>query len=326
MHGTTTRTASLLSAALLTATLGLTGCGGDEVAPKSGGRDQVTVGVIAIVDVAPIYLGKEKGFFSKRKIDLTLKPGSGGAASIPSVVKGEFQFAFGNVTSLLVARDQNLPLKVLTNGVASTGERGKDFSAVVVRGDSPIRTAADLAGKTVSVNNLRNIGDTTVRASVRMAGGDPASLKFIELALPEMPAAVQNKRVDAAWVVEPFLTQSIAQGARPIAWNFVDAAPKLTVATYFTSEKVIKQAPDLVKRFTEAMTESLAYAQAHPDEARKIVSTYTKIPPDVLAKVTLPAWPPEVNKESVQTLATLAKQDGLVKKEPDVDALLDEAK
>ena len=62
-----------------------------------------------------------------------------------------------------------------------------------------------------------------------------------------------------------------------VAWNYVDAAPDLTVAAYFASTKLIADDPDLVKRFTEAMNESLAYADAHPDEVRAVLGTYTKI-------------------------------------------------
>ena len=51
-------------------------------------------------------------------------------------------------------------------------------------------------------------------------------------------------------------------GRRVVAWNFVDAAPDLTVAVYFTSEKLAKENPELVRKFTEAINESLAYANA----------------------------------------------------------------
>jgi NitT/TauT family transport system substrate-binding protein len=94
------------------------------------------------------------------------------------------------------------------------------------------------------------------------------------------------------------------------------------VALYFTSEQLTKDNPDLVKRFTEAMTESLAYADAHPDEARQVITTYTEIDEAVVQKLTLPKWPAEINRESVETLATLAVQDGLVTEQPDVAALL----
>ncbi|HEV3464562.1 MAG TPA: ABC transporter substrate-binding protein [Actinomycetota bacterium] len=311
---------SLVAAALL---LVAAGCGtsDDEPPAAAGGTTQVKVGVIPILDVAPIYLGKEKGFFSNRGIELTMETGQGGAAIVPGVVSGQFQFGFSNVTSLLIARSRGLPLKVVANGVASTSKDKADFSGVVTRDDA-IRTAADLAGKRVAVNTLKNIGDSTIRASVRKAGGDPSSIRFTELAFPDMPAALEAGRVDAVWVVEPFLTATLAQGGRLVASNYVDTAPDLTVAVYFTSEKLLRENLDLVNRFTEAMNESLAYADAHPDEARQILTTYTQIDEAVIPDLTLPKWPAEINRESVETLASLAVQDGLVTEQPDVAALL----
>ncbi|HEX4811380.1 MAG TPA: ABC transporter substrate-binding protein [Nonomuraea sp.] len=307
----------LLAAALVAA------CGGGQPAatgqPSPGGSDKVNAGVIAIVDTAPIHLGKAKGFFTEQGIDLTITPVAGGAASISGTVSGQFQFAFANTTSLLTARQQGLDVKVVANGVSSTGEQGKDFSAVLVKPDSPIRTAKDLAGRKISVNQLRNIGDTTVRASVRNAGGDPTGIEFVELPFPDAPAALQNDQVDAIWVVEPFVSQAISQGARPVAWNFADAAPDLTVAMYFTTGRTDA---DLTRRFAAAMNTSLEYADTHPDEVREILKTYTKIAPEVIAKIYLPKWPVQVNKVSVQTVADLALADGVLTEKVDVSTLV----
>jgi len=315
-----------LTALVFATTMVAAACGGNtssappQAAP--GQPDKVTVGVIPILDVAPIYLGKQQGFFSRRNIELTLTPAQGGAAIVPAVVSGQYQFGFSNVISLLLAQTQGLPLKVVCNGNNSTGVDGEDFAALMVRADSPIASPKDLAGKTVAANTLKNIVETSVRASVRKDGGDAAAVKFTELPFPEQPAALQAGRVDAVFVVEPFQQAVLAQGGRKLASSYVDAAPDLAVALYFTSNQLLSSNPDLVTRFTEAMKESLAYADSHPDQARQIIGTYTQIAPDVIAKLTLPKWPAEINRESVQTLADLARQDGLLAKPADVDALL----
>ncbi len=316
------RFAALLVISVL---FGQTACGGGAATPPPaapGQPDKVTVGVIPILDVAPIYLGKQKEFFKRRNIELELTLASGGAAIVPAVVSGQYQFGFSNVISLLLATSNGLPLKVVCNGNNSTGVDGSDFAALMVKGDSPIKTAADLAGKTVAANTLKNIVDTSVRASVRKAGGDAKSVKFVELPFPQQPAALKAGQVDAVFVVEPFQQAVLADGGRKIASSYVDTAPNLAVALYFTSQQTIAANPDLVKRFTEAMKESLAYADAHPDEARAIIGTYTQIAPDVIAKMTLPKWPADINRQSVQTLADLALSDGLLTKAADVNALL----
>jgi NitT/TauT family transport system substrate-binding protein len=285
--------------------------GGSSTTTGAGGVDKVKVGVIPIVDVAPIYLGQQKGFFSNRKIELTLESGQGGAAIVPGVVSGQFQFGFSNLTSLLIAQTKNVPIKVVANGVASTGKSGADFGGVTVKADSPIKNAADLAGKKISVNTLKNIGDTTVRESVRKAGGDPSGINFVEMPFPNMPAALQGGQVDAAWVVEPQLSEVKAAGGRVVAWNYVDPAPDLTVAAYFVSTKLQSDNPDLVKRFTDAINESLTYADAHPDEVRAVLGSYTKIDEKTRDSLTLPKWPTQINQASVETLAKLGQQDGI---------------
>ncbi|MFF7446485.1 MULTISPECIES: ABC transporter substrate-binding protein [unclassified Streptomyces] len=305
-----------LGAALIVL-VGVAGCGssdsGTSGSSTTGGSGTTTVkvGIVPIVDVAPLYLGQQKGFFSSRGIKVEMIAAQGGAAIIPGVVSGQFEFGFSNTTSLMVAQVKKVPVKSVVNGAASNGKVGADVTAVMVRKDSPVKTAKDLAGRTVAVNTLQNIGSTTVRESVRKVGGDPSKLKFVEIPFDQMPAAVDDGRVDAAWMGEPAQTVAKAQGARVVASPFAETDPRLTVATYFTSTQLAQRDPDLVKRFAEAMAESLRYASAHPDEARQTLTTYTKISGDVLKKLILPGWPTEVDMASLEKLAGLGEQDGL---------------
>ncbi|MEU9286124.1 ABC transporter substrate-binding protein [Streptomyces sp. NPDC048275] len=307
---------------------GAAGCGSSSAgaggSASSGGSSttQVKVGIIPIVDVAPLYLGQKQGFFSDRGIELTMESAQGGAAIIPGVVSGQFQFGFSNTTSLMIAQTKGVPVKSVVNGAATTGDTTTDVTGVAVKKDSSIKSAKDLAGRTVAVNTLQNIGDTTVRESVRQAGGDPSKVKFVEIPFDQMPAALDGGRVDAAWMGEPAQTIAKAQGARVVAAPFAETDPKLTVATYFTSTRLTKENPDLVKKFTEAMNESLQYASGHPEEARQILTTYTKIDGAVLKNLTLPSWPTQIDMGSLEKLATLGEADGLFGDgKPDLDAL-----
>ena len=53
-----------------------------------------------------------------------------------------------------------------------------------------------------------------------------------------------------------------------------------------------------------------------------IITTYTDIKADVVAKVVLPKWPADINRDSVQKLNDLAVGDGLMTKPADLGALL----
>ena len=253
---------------------------------------------------------------------MTIETGGGGATTVPRVVSGELDFAFGNLASLIIAREQGLPLTVVANGMTTTGDADTDYSALVVPPDSDVTGAAELEGATVAIDNLNNIGDTSVRNSVRVDGGDPTDLEFIELAFPDMPSALGNGQVDAAWVVEPFLTIALEQGATEIAGNFVDLHQDLSIAAYFTGEELIQEDPETVDAFTEAMNASLAYAEENPQETAQILTTYTEINEEIIDDLRWPRFPTTIDTEAVATLADLMVTDGLIDAGPDLDTLI----
>ena len=312
---------ALIASALLVASVAA--CSSSSPTPTAttpGVPDKVTAGVIAIVDVAPIYLGKQKGIFANHNIDLTLAQAQGGAAIVPAVLSKQYQFGFSNVVSLLLARSQNAPLRVVANGNNSTGSPTADFGGLVVK-DPNIKSPKDLAGKKVATNTLKNIVDTSVKTIVAKDGGDPTKVSFVELAFPDMAGALDKGNVDAIFVVEPFLSAAKAKGWRTIG-TYADVDPNLCVALYFTSTDLIASNPDLVKRFTDAMKESLAYAQSQPDEARAILTTYTSINADATKALVLPKWPTDIDKNAISHLGDLAVTYGLLTSKPDLTTLL----
>ena len=322
------RNAPVLLAAA--AALTLSACGGGSLsgddstsgAEDTSGLTTLSVGIMPIVDTAPIWLGKEQGFFEAEGLDLDIQTTTGGAAAVPGVVSGDFDFAFGNVVSVMVANDKGLDIELVSNGNSTTGDTSSDFGAVVVPAGSDIQSAADLAGKTVSVNNLSNIGDTTIRKLVENAGGDHESIKFVEVPFPDAPAAIESGQVDAAWILDPFLTQTVENGARVIAYNFAETHPSLDISGYFTTSAYIEQNPETVEKFTRAMKKSLEYAQENPDAVREIVGTYTKIDEEMRAKMVLPAFHADFDREGLTVLGEAAASYGTLSKAPDLDAML----
>ncbi|MFV0462134.1 MAG: ABC transporter substrate-binding protein [Nostocoides sp.] len=327
---TFTRRTSIASAGAVAAALLLAACGSDSGstassssgAGGSGTLTTVSIGLIPILDVAPAYLGIDKGFFKDEGLDLKPELAQGGAAIVPGVVSNQYQFGFSNTTSLLLATDKGLPIKAIASGNQSTTDSADDFAGVLVKADSAIKSPKDLAGKKVAVNTLNNINTTTVKELVRKDGGDPSTINFVELAFPDTPAAVLKGDVDAGQVVEPFLTTGIDQGLRTIGSNYAGIEPNLQVALYFASQAYIQSNPDQAKAFTAAMNKSLTYAQDHPDEARAILLKYTKIEDATTKKVHLPVWTDQINTDSVKMLADLGTQDKLFSNTPDVTKLL----
>lgn len=319
--------AGFFALAAITA-LVLSGCT-DSDAPAGGSDDSgsgssadltpVTVGVIPIADTAALYLGDDQGFFEEEGLDLTIETATGGAAIVPAVVSGDYQFGFSNTLSLMVAADQGLDITMVSAAVGSTGDTGEDMGAVITKPDSGISSPADLAGKTVSSNSVGNINDTVVRDVVDEAGADSSTISFVEVPFPDAVAAVENDQVDAAFVVEPFVTAALDAGLEVVTYAYADFDPNLDIAAYFALSDID---PDLLQKFQTAMTKSLEFADANPDAVREIMTTYTSTPEEVLAEITLPRFPTEMDRPSIERLAAAAQEYGVLSTEPDFDDLL----
>ncbi|MGK5172565.1 ABC transporter substrate-binding protein [Geodermatophilus sp. CPCC 205761] len=295
---------------------------GEEGGDGGQGPQTVALGIIPIIDVAPVYLGIEQGFFEEQQIELDLSAGQGGAAIVPGVASGSIDIGFGNNLSLVVAASSGLPLQVICSAVDSTGDPAVD-PFTIVTADPAITRPADLAGKTVATNTINAIGDSVVSASVRADGGDPDTINFVELPFPNMAAAVLAGDVDAAWLVEPFVTLAAQQGIRVLTTplnDFTDV--QIEVSTYFTSTQFATENADVVERFTTAMEQSLTFAQENPDAVRAVLPTYLDITPELAAQVRLPEWNTEVSEETFEVFTDLAETQGLLDGEVDLDSLL----
>lgn len=321
------------ASAILAGTLALTGCGAGS--PSSSGMattpqgdkagtnlEKVSVGLIPITDVAPVYLGVQEGYFKEEGLELDIQLAQGGAAIVPAVMTGDYQFGYSNVVSLLVAQDKGLPITVVSNGSTSTNEPGSDTTEVAAKPDSGIGNAADLVGKTVAVNALNNFADITIRNSIEKAGGDPKGVKFVEMPYPNMPAALERGDVDAAWTTEPFRTQILQAGGKIVASPMTDMANNFDSAFYFTSKQTLEKNPELVERFRRALEKSFDFAMKNEDKVRTIIQDYAKVTPELANSIVMSKWYKDVNMDALTKLGVAAKKYDVLKKDPDYDALI----
>jgi NitT/TauT family transport system substrate-binding protein len=318
--------AGTLAVCLVLAAGTFAACGSDDGdgASEGGGSEPVTldVGVIPIADVAPLYLGMEKGFFEEEGLTIRPQLAEGGAAITPAVIAGDFQIGFSNTVSLLIAASENVPVQIISQGVLGGADESEAWADLLVLKDGPIQELSDLEGKTIAVNTLNNICEVTIKASLEDQGVDVDTLEFAEVPFPEMNVALEGGDVDGACVVEPFVSQGEAGAAVGLDPFYVHTVPDLTVATYFTSTGYAEENPDVVDRFVRAISKSLDYAQQNPDEARDILLTYTEIPPEVADQITLPVWRSELTVDTIELLSELSEKYGLIEEQPNIDDLI----
>jgi NitT/TauT family transport system substrate-binding protein len=302
---TTVLTAAMLTSGLLASGLAM--------AQADPALTVVNAGFVPVTDVAALYLGEEVGIFKKHGLQLKANIASTGA--VPAVMSGEYHFGFTALVNVLQARDKGLPLKIIAAGSSSTGVKGADVTMIHAGPQSGIKSAKDLEGKTVSVNALNGLLQMLGKAAVKADGGDPSKVRFIELGFSEALAALVAGKTDAMVGAEPFGTAAIAAGFPPIASPYQSMSTKsMLTSSYFTSEQQLKANPELFKKLRLAINESLEYAQKNPDAVRKQLPKFTKLGPDVAAKLILPKYVTDIPRESVEMFSRTGNEFGMLSK------------
>jgi NitT/TauT family transport system substrate-binding protein len=304
-----------------------TGCGDDGGTGGDGGGtpqqpQKVKIGLIPIADVAPVFVGIKQGYFKEQGIELEPQFAAGGAAITPAVLSGDFDIGFSNTVSLLIASSKGLPVQIVSQGVLGGPDESKPWADVLIPKGSDIKSPKDLEGKTIAANTLNNICEVTINATLEEKGVDVSKLKYTEIPFPDMIGALEKGRVDAACVVEPFVSQGKAAGMKGIDPFYAGTAPNLTVATYFASKELIGSDPELIDRFKTAMEKSLQYAQENPDAVRAVLPEYTQIPKEAAEKINLPSWDADLHEDTIQRLSELSEKYGLIEEQPNLDELI----
>jgi NitT/TauT family transport system substrate-binding protein len=313
----------VVAVALVATVLGLAACGGDDEhagsSPSDGGTTKVTVGTLPIANAAPMYLGMEKGFFREEHLELVPQMAQSGNELVTSLVGGDSQFAFLGYVPVIVARAKGLPVKVVANADTGADTAQDEWQVIMSKKGSSIRKPADLQGKTIAVNALKGVAEVGLKSALDAEGVDPNSVKLLEVPFPEEPAALQAGRVDAIWAPEPFLTQVLEQGGNEVLAPYISLGKHFPNGNYATTDKYLAQHQDVVERFARAMNKSTQYATDHPDEARKIIPTFTKIPPEVAQKIRLPVWPTQIDRAQLEKLVGYTQKYGVIDEKVPVD-------
>ncbi|WP_433263056.1 ABC transporter substrate-binding protein [Actinosynnema sp. CS-041913] len=292
-------------------------------APGKVEQAKIKLGLLPILDVASVHVAIKKGYFKDEGLEIEPISIQGGAAAIPGLINGELDITFGNWVSFFAAEAKDAAKGVDGLKLINDGYQAKPEMFLILTGpDSTVKSPKDLAGKTIAINTFRNIAELTAKATLEANDVDPKSVTFKEFAFGDMQAAVQNKTVDAAFMVEPF----ISKAQRAIgAVSVLDAASGPTdgipVAGYGTTGKFAKENPNTVAAFQRAMAKGQRDAADRPTVEPLLVE-YAKVDKETASLVHFGEFPTTLDATRLQRVATLMKTYGLLEKDFDVKPML----
>jgi NitT/TauT family transport system substrate-binding protein len=259
---------------------------------------------------AQVYYAVDQGFFKKAGFDVQIDAINSGAAIAPAVQGGPYDNGHTSVAAIAIAHEHDIPFVMIAPGAAYTSKT--PTSELLVSSSSTIRTASDLAGKTIAVVGLKGLTQLAVQAWLEQNHVASSSVKFTELTFTEMPQALATGRIDAAFVAEPALDRARQGGARIIGHPYDAVASDFLVGAWFVTRDYAVAHPDITRRFAAVMAEASRWANAHRDESAQILEKYTKLAASpTMVRV---SYPDRLTAADVQPSIDLYARFGLLDK------------
>jgi NitT/TauT family transport system substrate-binding protein len=276
----------------------------------------VTVDTLPIANALPLDLGIKKGFFTAQGIDINKKMLQSGNDVVLALANSNGDIGYLGWVPMMIASTQGIPLSAVAASEVEGTSEADNWQNILVKGDSSIRTPADLAGKTIAVNALKGVGEVMIKAALKKRGVNPNSIHLLAMPFPTMRTALRNGQVDAIWVPEPFLTQALnLDGARIVMAPGPVLGKFWPVGGYAATISWTKKNPGLFKKFRTAINRSLTYSQSHPSEIRDLLPAGTQ-------NVRLPIWSPIIDRAKLKQLAAYTKEFGVIDKLPNLTQLV----
>lgn len=143
---------------------------------------------------------------------------------------------------------------------------------------------------------------------------------------PDQLSLFQQKKIDAAWTVEPWVSRLETEAGGKVLVEEPDTATTVLVS----SARFLNENRELAKKFWQAHRELTDWILQHPDEAQKIVKaellaeTRSELSTELIAR----AWKriiftSEIPRASVQAFVANSQKAGFMRTVPDLARLFE---
>ena len=217
---------------------------------------------------AMYYGAWSKGIYAKHGIDITITRGYGSGDTVTKLAGGAADFGVADIAAVMTARARtNVPIKTI-----AVLYNESPHSLFVLK-SSGITSFKGLEGKKIGITpgNSHRFYFPEV---AKKAGTDPSKIVWTNMDGAAMAAQLIAKNIDAA----PFYSihyyyinkAAVKAGEEILPLPFVAVGFKIYAASLITTDKMLQDKPDLVKRFLAATKEAFEWANANPEEACKL--------------------------------------------------------
>jgi NitT/TauT family transport system substrate-binding protein len=289
-----------------------------QTAPK---LTPVRIAVAPSDGVTNVIYAKFAGLFEKAGLDVQFTISQNGAAVAAAVASGASDMGNSSVTSIFAAHERGLPFVFIAP--AGIHDSRAPYTGALVLKDSPLTMGKDIENQVVGTVSLGGSGHDAICAWCEQHGGDPTSIKFIEVPFSVTATALEQHRVVAGETVTPSMTVALETGQ----FRFVPVnnaiAPIFLQSVWFTTKDYSAKNPDVVRTFARVVLATSAYVNGHHADTAPITAQFTGIPLAVVQRMPRATEGVSLSPELIQPAIAANAKYGSLKKAFPAQELID---
>jgi NitT/TauT family transport system substrate-binding protein len=267
------------------------------------------------------WYGVDLGFFKNAGLDVDYYPFNSGSLATAAVLAGSCDVVCGTTLTLATAVAKNIPLGIVAPAAVNT--KSGPQALLCVRKDGPIRTARDMAGKTIGVNVLGTSVDLAIKAWLVKNGLTADSVKFVEVLAAEVGVAIDRGTIDAFAQGEPALSDALRRNnVRVLADPMPAIAPRFLYAAWYATPAFYHANLDTMKRFQTAIYQAGRWGNANHAASAVIVAKYTKLPVADIQTMMRADFSDGIHVNEIQPLLDAATQYGFLPRPMTTDEIV----
>ncbi len=309
---------------MLAIALMVSGCStGKDEAGSSSEKPVIKIGYLPITHSLPLVVADRLNKDGFENFNLELVRFSSWPELTDALNSGTIQGGMTMFEIAMAGKERGIPQEVVL-----LSHRNGDVLTV----SKDIDKVEDLKGKLVAIPHRLSGHNLLLYKALKDAGIDYQDVNKIEMAPPDMPAALARGEIDGYVVAEPFGAQTVLAGSGKVLMRAQDIWPDwiccgLVINPKYFNDQVVLQ--ELVNKLTAAGT----FIEGNQDEAVEIAAEYMQIKKELWAKSL--EWisyadlqPRQEDFEQMQSLLLELPWDGkpktLLSKEVNLDELINE--
>ncbi len=187
-----------------------------------------------------------------------------------ALLSNRVQAAFIVAPMAIALKAQGVPIKIVYLG-------HRYGSAVVVQKNGPIKTFADMRGRTIAIPSRFSDERLLLFRAMKAWGIRPSEIKMVEMAPPDVSGALAAHAIDAFVMGEPFPSQAEMAGFGRVLFQARDYWPDYMSCILVVRQDLIDSRPEAVQVLVDGIARSglwLDTSKPHREDAADFVGRF----------------------------------------------------